>query len=344
MRSRSSRRLASLVRSPFWWAGWGFTLSRASRLPRELFASRAGAGEDRQRFGSDWGQDLRRLSARVEELGIQTLAIGECSACQPFGVSEPSQTCRIDPLEPVSGWVAISEWCLRVWPRTPSGKTGAFAWLDGKSYERIGKSVRLERFHLVRMRGPQRPRPGHRAGESHRRIAFRRPSPAFDPFAFQPAPSSRPDRSSPRRLPWTAVLRSFKFVQLFRSALPEGLVELSRAPARTVHCGRSAGDGARSFEADAVGAGVRARALGEVHPAVRAPSRADDLGDLADLEVSPSVRLMLKTSPWTASRGASSTAGKAREMSSMWMSGRQGVPSLFRVDAAGRHGPRLRGC
>ena len=79
------------------------------------------------------------------------------------------------------------------------------------------------------------------------------------------------------------VLRSFEFVQL-QIALPEGLVELSRARAdRPLRPERreTAGD---LFEADAVGAGVRAGALGELDPAVR-HRLAHDLGDLADLEV-----------------------------------------------------------
>ena len=41
-----------------------------------------------------------------------------------------------------------------------------------------------------------------------------------------------------------------------------------------------------------------------------------------------SSRPTLNASLWMTSRGASSTAMKAREMSSMWTSGRHGLPSL----------------
>ena len=41
-----------------------------------------------------------------------------------------------------------------------------------------------------------------------------------------------------------------------------------------------------------------------------------------------SSRPMLKASLWIASRGASSAARKAREMSSTWANGRHGEPSL----------------
>ena len=143
--SRSSRRLASLgaVAVLVGWLGLYSCLEHPDYLAS--FSEVVRAPEKIVNDSDlDWGQDLRRLSARVEELGIETLAIGECSACDHSECLNLPETCRIDPWEPVSGWVAISEWCLKVWARSHQAeKPGGFAWLEGRSFERIGKSIRL---------------------------------------------------------------------------------------------------------------------------------------------------------------------------------------------------------
>ena len=147
--SRSSRRLASLgaVALLVGWLGvYSFhehpdylaSFSELVRAPEKIVSD----------SDLDWGQDLRRLSARVHELGIEKIAIGGCTACDAACMNLPD-TCELDPWEPTSGWVAIGEWCLRVWARrNEPERPGAFAWLEGRSYERIGKSIRLYNVNL----------------------------------------------------------------------------------------------------------------------------------------------------------------------------------------------------
>lgn len=142
---RSSRRLVSLgaVGIPVaWLAAYSFSehpdylasFSEAVRAPEEIVSD----------SDLDWGQDLRRLSTRVRELGIERIAIGACSTCRYPECANLPEARSLVPGEPVSGWVAIGEWCLRVWPRSQQvEKPGAFAWLEERSYERIGKSIRL---------------------------------------------------------------------------------------------------------------------------------------------------------------------------------------------------------
>jgi hypothetical protein len=56
----------------------------------------------------------------------------------------------LKPYEPTEGWVAVSEWSIRVrvaWERLVAGRRdGAFDWLDPYPYTRIGKSIRL--YHV----------------------------------------------------------------------------------------------------------------------------------------------------------------------------------------------------
>jgi len=143
--SRSSRRLASsgAVAILAGWLGiyslhehpdYLASFSEVVRAPHRIVSD----------SDLDWGQDLRRLSARVKALGIEKLAIGDCSTCRYSECVNLPETCSLDPWERVSGWVAISEWCLQVWPRAEKReKPGGFAWLQNRGYERIGKSIRL---------------------------------------------------------------------------------------------------------------------------------------------------------------------------------------------------------
>jgi 4-amino-4-deoxy-L-arabinose transferase-like glycosyltransferase len=91
----------------------------------------------------DWGQDLIRLRhecrrRRIERLGVFL-----------FGSNDPDQiglppAFPIDPWTPAEGWIAISESALQ--PELAEDPD-AFDWLtEGRSYERIGRSIRL--YHV----------------------------------------------------------------------------------------------------------------------------------------------------------------------------------------------------
>ncbi len=86
----------------------------------------------------DWGQDLKRLSTRLNQLGVQSVWISY------FGSADLSKRLAQTsyPLEPndrPAGWVAISEAHLRKQP-------GSFGWLLNYPYERVGSSIRLYHF------------------------------------------------------------------------------------------------------------------------------------------------------------------------------------------------------
>ena len=142
---RSSRRLASLGTVGIlvgWLTAYSFyehpdylaSFSEVVRAPEEIVSD----------SDLDWGQDLRRLSTRARELGIERIAIGACSTCRYPECADLPEARSLIPGEPVEGWVAIGEWCLRVWPRSGQvQKPDAFAWLEGRSFERVGKSIRL---------------------------------------------------------------------------------------------------------------------------------------------------------------------------------------------------------
>ncbi len=145
-RSRSSRRLASLGAVGIlvgWLAAYSFyehpdylaSFSEVVRAPEEIVSD----------SDLDWGQDLRRLSTRVRELGIERIAIGACSTCRYPECADLPEARSLAPGEPVEGWVAIGEWCLRVWPRSGQVQRSRMpspGWRDGV-YERVGKSIRL---------------------------------------------------------------------------------------------------------------------------------------------------------------------------------------------------------
>ena len=87
----------------------------------------------------DWGQDLKRLSAKLNELQIHDVWISY------FGVADLSkrlaQTSYLLKADdrPV-GWIAISEARLRKQP-------GAYGWLLKFPYEQVGHSIRLYHFN-----------------------------------------------------------------------------------------------------------------------------------------------------------------------------------------------------
>ena len=86
----------------------------------------------------DWGQDLKRLSARLNQLKAASVSIAY------FGVADLSQRLS-QPWYPLKagdrplGWVAISEARLRK-------KPADYGWLESYPYERIGRSFRLYHF------------------------------------------------------------------------------------------------------------------------------------------------------------------------------------------------------
>jgi hypothetical protein len=94
----------------------------------------------------DWGQDMKRLAARVEELGITQLTL-EAFPDPRFVRLPPHLSIRpFDPLTPHPGWTAVSLSATsrlrgRMVPR------GAPTWLDRfQPVERVGKGMLL--YHV----------------------------------------------------------------------------------------------------------------------------------------------------------------------------------------------------
>ena len=88
----------------------------------------------------DWGQDLLRLSAALRARRVETVSIAYNGSADLSRHGLPSFQ-RLVPHQPVSGWIAISEFTFKTGGRySPE----AFAWL--KAYQpvaRIGSSIRL---------------------------------------------------------------------------------------------------------------------------------------------------------------------------------------------------------
>lgn len=87
----------------------------------------------------DWGQDLHRLSQRLQERGIQEFSIAYFGTALLHKAGLPHYE-LLSPTEPSRGYVAVSLHHLNI----DYKKNGSFAWL--KSYtpvERIGKSIDL---------------------------------------------------------------------------------------------------------------------------------------------------------------------------------------------------------
>ena len=86
----------------------------------------------------DWGQDLKRLSSRLDELHAPSVSIAY------FGVADLSKRLTqtvylLRPNDRPAGWVAISEARLRKHP-------GDYGWLLSYPYARVGSSIRLYHF------------------------------------------------------------------------------------------------------------------------------------------------------------------------------------------------------
>jgi hypothetical protein len=92
----------------------------------------------------DWGQDLSRLSLRLDELEIQTFNI-----CWPWTTRMEQHLAadiiRMKPYEVPSGWTAVSITCIYQGNRRePFDK---YAWVKGiEDYEMVGRTIRLFRL------------------------------------------------------------------------------------------------------------------------------------------------------------------------------------------------------
>ncbi len=85
----------------------------------------------------DWGQDVLRLREvlrrrHVDRVGLDLLAINNYDE---LGFP-PSYEVQFD--KPATGWIAVSETKARIFR--------GYEWLEGKPFERVGKSIRL--YHL----------------------------------------------------------------------------------------------------------------------------------------------------------------------------------------------------
>ena len=86
----------------------------------------------------DWGQDLKRLSARLDQVHAEEVSIAY------FGVADLSKRLTQKPSllqanERPAGWVAISEAKMKKYPQD-------YGWLEKYPYERVGRSMRLYYF------------------------------------------------------------------------------------------------------------------------------------------------------------------------------------------------------
>ena len=86
----------------------------------------------------DWGQDFYHLQRRLRDVPPQEVSIGY------FGDDtvphfDSTGWKILEPGKPASGWVALSESLYR-------RQSSDFHWLDGRSFERVGRSIRL--YHI----------------------------------------------------------------------------------------------------------------------------------------------------------------------------------------------------
>ena len=86
----------------------------------------------------DWGQDLKRLGARVDQLHIQHFGLVYRGSADIKSEHLPGVE-EVQPFQPITGWIAVS---LYAKATVAMGK--GFAWLDNYlPRERIGKSIDL---------------------------------------------------------------------------------------------------------------------------------------------------------------------------------------------------------
>jgi 4-amino-4-deoxy-L-arabinose transferase-like glycosyltransferase len=88
----------------------------------------------------DWGQDILRLGNAARRHGIARGAVLLVASANITAHGYPAYD-GLEPFKPMTGWIAVSETALALDPGTPKG---GYDWLiKGRTYERIGKSIRL---------------------------------------------------------------------------------------------------------------------------------------------------------------------------------------------------------
>jgi 4-amino-4-deoxy-L-arabinose transferase-like glycosyltransferase len=99
------------------------------------------AGQDPSRYladsNLDWGQDAFRLASGARHLKIPRLGIAIFSNVDLQSLRLPPFY-RPNGFDRGSGWIAVSDQIYRI-----EGSDGAWRWLTGRPYRRVGKSIRL---------------------------------------------------------------------------------------------------------------------------------------------------------------------------------------------------------
>lgn len=112
------------------------------------FNELAGAHPERIVVDSDldWGQDLWRLSRTLNDLGVRDVSLAYFGGVRLDGQGLP-RICLLEPYQPVTGWIAISEFSFTVEAQQIRKRMGAdvspYFWLENKPFVRVGKSIRL---------------------------------------------------------------------------------------------------------------------------------------------------------------------------------------------------------
>jgi hypothetical protein len=82
----------------------------------------------------DWGQDVKRLSRKLDELHVQQVSL-DLMTTRNLDEAHLPPFHRLEPGERPTGWVAISEYRLKA--------TQGDQWLDAYPYTFVGRSIRL---------------------------------------------------------------------------------------------------------------------------------------------------------------------------------------------------------
>ena len=83
----------------------------------------------------DWGQDLQRLSDKLNDLGVNDVAIKYFGSADLDHFGLPAMRSLV-PYQPTTGWIAISIWHLKI--------SDGFSWLEAHEPAALaGRSIRL---------------------------------------------------------------------------------------------------------------------------------------------------------------------------------------------------------